>query len=93
MVLLWREKERYRSFTPQERIFYKKEKLFWLLALWGMDAALGWKTEKTDRALTLRLPAVSEGEGYEKKPRHVAEAALCLPEKKKIKMEMSLELL
>lgn len=27
-----------------------------------MDAALGWKTEKTDRALTLRLPAVSEGE-------------------------------
>ena len=62
MVLLWREKERYRSFTPQERIFYKKDKLFWLLALWGMDAALGWKTEKTDRALTLRLPAVSEGE-------------------------------
>lgn len=57
MVLLWREKERYRSFTPQERIFYKKDKLFWLLALWGMDAALGWKTEKTDRALTLRLPA------------------------------------
>ena len=55
MVLLWREKERYRSFTPQERIFYKKDKLFWLLALWGMDAALGWKTEKTDRALTLRL--------------------------------------
>ena len=54
MVLLWREKERYRSFTPQERIFYKKDKLFWLLA--------GWKTEKTDRALTLRLPAVSEGE-------------------------------
>lgn len=46
----------------QERIFYKKDKLFWLLALWGMDAALGWKTEKTDRALTLRLPAVSEGE-------------------------------
>lgn len=62
MVLLWREKERYRSFTPQERIFYKKDKLFWLLELWGMDAALGWKTEKTDRALTLRLPAVSEGE-------------------------------
>lgn len=62
MVLLWREKERYRSFTPQERIFYKKDKLFWLLALWGMDAALGWETEKTDRALTLRLPAVSEGE-------------------------------
>ena len=25
-------------------------------------AALGWETEKTDRALTLRLPAVSEGE-------------------------------
>jgi hypothetical protein len=62
MVLLWREKERYRSFTPQERIFYKKDKLFRLLALWGVDAALGWEAEKTDRALTLRLPAVSEGE-------------------------------
>lgn len=33
-----------------------------LLALWGVDAALGWEAEKTDRALTLRLPAVSEGE-------------------------------
>ena len=64
MVLLWREKERYRSFTPQERIFYKKDKLFWLLELWGMDAALGWKTEKTDRALTLRLPAVLEKTVY-----------------------------
>ena len=36
--------------------------LFRLLALWGVDAALGWEAEKTDRALTLRLPAVSEGE-------------------------------
>ncbi len=62
MVLLWRERKCCQSFTPQERIFYKKDKLFWLLALWGMDAALGWETEKTDRALTLRLPAVSEGE-------------------------------
>ena len=36
--------------------------LFRLLALWGVDAALGWEAEKTDRALTLRLPAVSQGE-------------------------------
>ena len=62
MVLLWRERKCCQSFTPQERIFYKKDKLFWLLALWGMDAALGWETEKTDCALTLRLPAVSKGE-------------------------------
>ena len=62
MVLLWREKKLYQRLTPQERIFYKKDKLFWLLALWGVEAALGWETEKTDRALTLRLPAVSHGE-------------------------------
>ena len=62
MVLLWRERKCCQSFTPQERIFYKKDKLFRLLALWGVDAALGWEAEKTDRALTLRLPAVSEGE-------------------------------
>lgn len=62
MVLLWHEKKLYQRLTPQERIFYKKDKLFWLLALWGVEAALGWETEKTDRALTLRLPAVSHGE-------------------------------
>ena len=62
MVLLWREKKLYQRLTPQERIFYKKDKLFWLLALWGVEAALGWETEKTDRAITLRLPAVSHGE-------------------------------
>lgn len=62
MVLLWRERKCCQRFTPRERIFHKKDKLFRLLALWGVDAALGWETEKTDRALTLRLPAVSEGE-------------------------------
>ena len=43
MVLLWRERKCCQSFTPQERIFYKKDKLFRLLALWGVDAALGWE--------------------------------------------------
>lgn len=62
MVLLWRERKCCQRFTPRERIFHKKDKLFRLLALWGVDAALGWEAEKTDRALTLRLPAVSEGE-------------------------------
>ena len=62
MYILWRERERYRSMTPQERIAYKKDELFHLLALWGVDAALGWETEKTDRALTLRLPTISYGE-------------------------------
>ena len=62
IVLLWHEKKLYQRLTPQERIFYKKDKLFWLLALWGVEAALGWETEKTDRAITLRLPAVSHGE-------------------------------
>ena len=42
MVLLWRERKCCQSFTPQERIFYKKDKLFQLLALWGMDGDLGW---------------------------------------------------
>lgn len=62
MYLLWREKQMYCSLTAMKRIVYKKEKLFQLLSLWGIDAALGWETEKTDRALTLRLPSVSYGE-------------------------------
>lgn len=62
MLLLWRDKKRYLSLTAEGRIAYKKDKLFRMLSLWGVDAALGWETEKTDRALTLRLPAVSRGE-------------------------------
>ncbi len=62
MYLLWREKQKYHSLTAEERILYKKDKLFQFISLWDIDAALGWETEKTDRALTLRLPSISYGE-------------------------------
>ena len=39
--------------------------MFKLISLWGMDAAFGWETSATDKALADTLPSVKPGE-YER---------------------------
>ena len=39
--------------------------MFKLISLWGIDAALGWETAATDKALADTLPSVKPGE-YER---------------------------
>lgn len=57
-----RERMALESASPSEKILLMKKQLFALMALWGMDAAVGWKTEKTDEELAARFEMVEPGE-------------------------------
>ena len=58
----YRERMALESASPSEKILLMKKQLFALMALWGMDAAVGWKTEKTDEELAARFEMVEPGE-------------------------------
>lgn len=48
-----------------DRLRQSQKLIFKLISLWGIDAALGWETSATDKALADTLPSVKPGE-YER---------------------------
>lgn len=57
-----REQKALEAASGPKKILLMKKQLFSLLSLWGMDAAVGWKTEKTDEELANRFADVEPGE-------------------------------
>ena len=56
---------RRRRMSIEERVRQSQKLIFKLISLWGIDAALGWATSATDKALADTLPSVKPGE-YER---------------------------
>lgn len=56
---------RRRRMSIEERVRQSQKLMFKLLSPWGIDAALGWETSATDKALADTLPSVKPGE-YER---------------------------
>ena len=56
---------RRRRMSIEERVRQSQKLMFKLISLWGIDAALGWETAATDKALANTLPSVKPGE-YER---------------------------
>lgn len=54
-----------RRMSIEERVRQSQKLMFKLISLWGIDAALGWETSATDKALADTLPSVKPGE-YER---------------------------
>lgn len=63
--LLWHADRRRRRMSIEERVRQSQKLMFKLISLWGIDAALGWETSATDKALADTLPSVKLGE-YER---------------------------
>lgn len=63
--LLWNADRRRRRMSIEERVRQSQKLMFKLISLWGIDAALGWETAATDKALADTLPSVKPGE-YER---------------------------
>lgn len=57
-----REKKMLESASGPKKILFMKKQLFSLLTVWGVDAAVGWKTEETDEELASRFAAIEPGE-------------------------------
>lgn len=54
-----------RRMSIEERVRQSQKLMFKLISLWEIDAALGWETLATDKALADTLPSVKPGE-YER---------------------------
>ncbi len=52
----------YDAAGEQERAFILKDRVFFLLSLWGVDACLGWECGKTDAEIAEKVPGVEPGE-------------------------------
>ena len=63
--LLWNAERKRRRMSIEERVRQSQKLMFKLISLWGIDAALGWETSATDKALADTLPSVKPGE-YER---------------------------
>lgn len=63
--LLWNAERKRRRMPIEERVRQSQKLMFKLISLWGIDAALGWETSATDKALADTLPSVKPGE-YER---------------------------
>lgn len=63
--LLWNAERRRRRMSIEERVRQSQKLIFKLISLWGIDAALGWETSATDKALADTLPSVKPEE-YER---------------------------
>lgn len=60
--LLWNAERKRRRMSIEERVRQSQKLMFKLISLWGIDAALGWETSATDKALADTLPSVKPGE-------------------------------
>ena len=63
--LLWNAERKRRRMSIEECVRQSQKLMFKLISLWGIDAALGWETSATYKALTDTLPSVKPGE-YER---------------------------
>lgn len=63
--LMWNAERKRRRMSIEERVRQSQKLMFKLIFLWGIDAALGWETSVTDKALADTLPSVKPGE-YER---------------------------
>lgn len=63
--LLWNAERKRRRMSIEERVRQSQKLIFKLIFLWRIDAALGWETSATDKALADTLPSVKPGE-YER---------------------------
>ena len=63
--LLWNAERKRRRMSIEGRVRQSQKLMFKLISLWGIDAALGWETLATDKALADTLPSVKPGE-YER---------------------------
>lgn len=63
--LLWNAERKRRRMSIKERVRQSQKLMFKLISLWGIDAAFGWETSATDKALADTLPSVKPGE-YER---------------------------
>lgn len=63
--LMWNAERKRRRMSIEERVRQSQKLMFKLIFLWGIDAALGWETSATDKALADTLPSVKPGE-YER---------------------------
>ena len=57
-----RAKATYRRADPHRRVLLLHQRLFRLLTIWGMDACLGWDTDRLDNDIHQRFPDVAAGE-------------------------------
>ena len=62
LLVLWRTRRRFRNVSPIRRALLLQHWIFRALALWGVDACLGWQSERTDAQLAQRFPAIQPGE-------------------------------
>ena len=63
--LLWYAERKRRRMSIEECVRQSQKLMFKLISLWGIDAALGWETSATYKALADTLPSVKPGE-YER---------------------------
>lgn len=62
VVRIRRTQKRYADADAEHKALMLEEKMFRLLHLWGIDTALGWKTQETDALLAEKVPEVHPGE-------------------------------
>lgn len=62
LLLLRRTRRSFRNASPIRRALLLQHWIFRALALWGVDACLGWQSEQTDAQLAQRFPAIQPGE-------------------------------
>ena len=63
--LLWYAERKRRRMSIEECVRQSQKLMFKLISLWEIDAALGWETSATYKALADTLPSVKPGE-YER---------------------------
>lgn len=63
--LMWNAERKRRRMSIEERVRQSQKLMFKLIFLWGIDAAFGWETSATDKALADTLTSVKPGE-YER---------------------------
>lgn len=55
--VLWHAERRRRRMSIEKRVRQSQKLIFKLISFWGIDAALGWETSATDKALADTLPS------------------------------------
>ena len=51
----------YAKASTRERVRLLQQRIYDILAVWGVDACLGWNASETDKAVTERIPSLEAG--------------------------------
>lgn len=62
IILLWKDKKTEETVSGRERILRTEKKIYNYLAITGINARLGWNTQKTDEILQDRFAGIEAGE-------------------------------